>query len=426
MERLLAGKGHEIFQAEDGDAALEVLKKETLDLVISDVDMQPVNGLELLKKSRELYVDLQVVMLTNASSTEVAVESMTKGAFDYITKPVKVDDLFLTVQHALEYCATVAENKRLKAEMEKLNPFEDIVAQSNSMLQIANTISQVSLTDSSVLLCGEDGTSKEQIARTIHRSSRRKTGPFLAVNCEGLSSHQLALDLFGYVKDAFPRAQDGALETMNGGTLFLDEITAMPIDLQTQCLEVMRTGKISKTGGARPVEVDVRFIVASSKDLQLLVDKKVFRKDFYQEVSTVRIDISPLRDRQEDILPLVDQVLRKKTDLQSRTWDVDAVAEKTLRNYTWPCNERELEGAIGYARSVARKGAITNADLPFQIVTAVEKMIHSDMEHDGQLKGYFFRIFMRNKDKQRMKQADGESEENDQENPDEDAVNWMG
>ena len=333
---------------------------------------------------------------------------MKKGAFDYITKPLDVDALSLTVQHALEHIAVKAENKRLRAEMENMSVLEGLVAQSGSMCNICNTISSAAPEDINLFLFGEDGTSKDRIARTLHRIGPRKDKSFHMVNCEQLSSQQMELDLFGHVRGAFEWAdasKDGLLETLNGGTLFLDEITFLSPDLQMQLLKALRNKKTCKVGGSEATDVDVRVIAATSLDVDPLIKRGAFRADLYRELSALRIDIPPLRERPDDVLPLVDQILHEESGYQRGKMDLDVDVEKILSHYSWPCNERELEGAIHYASAVAKNRAITKEALPAQIVIAAERAIlsHEAPGATGQFKGQFFRTFLYDRMKERLK-----------------------
>ena len=382
IDKILTGKGHKISVAQNGDQALQLLETESFDLMISDVEMRPVNGMET--------------------------DAMKKGAFDYITKPLDVEALSLTVQHALEHCAVKADNKRLRAEMEHLSSLDGLAAQSGSMCNICNTIATAAPEDINLFLFGEDGTSKDRIARTLHRLGPRKDKSFHMVNCEQFSSQQMELDLFGQVQGAFAWAgtsKDGLLETLHGGTLFLDDITFLSADIQMKLLKALRNKKVCKIGGSEPIDVDVRIIAATSLDVDPLLKRRAFRSDLYRELSALRIDIPPLRDRPEDILPLVDQILREESGHQRGKMDLDMNVENILNYYSWPCNERELEGAIHYATAVAKNRVITTEDLPAQIVLAAERAIHSHEAPGvtGQFKGQFFRTFLYDRMKDRLK-----------------------
>ncbi|MBC8206005.1 MAG: sigma-54-dependent Fis family transcriptional regulator [Kiritimatiellales bacterium] len=437
INKILTNNGHKISLAQNGDQALQMLAADSFDLMISDVEMRPVNGMELLLNSRSLYPDLEVIILTSHSTLEVATDAMKKGAFDYITKPLDVDALSLTVQHALAHCAVKAENRRLRAEMEHLNSLEGLVAQSGSMCNICNTIASAAPEDINLFLYGEDGTSKDRIARTLHRIGPRKDNPFQMVSCEQLSSQQMELDMFGYVRGAFDWAdapKEGLLETLCGGTLFLDDITFLSLDIQMQLLKALRNNKVCKIGGSEPTDVDVRIIAATSLDVDPLIKRGAFRADLYRELSALRIDIPPLRDRSEDILPLVDQILHEELVHQRGKMDLDVDAENILRHYRWPCNERELEGAVRYAAAVAKNRVITKESLPAQIAMAAERAIHSHEAPGatGQFKGQFFRTFLYDRMRDRLKKPTTDAGENKKPPPnrknfgDSSDIKWLG
>ncbi|MEI7851596.1 MAG: sigma-54 dependent transcriptional regulator [Kiritimatiellales bacterium] len=405
LNKILIGQGYDTTPASNGEKALQLLQTEKFDLMISDINMTPINGMELLRKAAEFWPDMGVVMLTAYGTVATAVEAMKEGAFDYITKPFKLDELVLTVQRALEYHNAITENKSLKARLEHREQLEGIVAESPGMRKVCQMIERVAPTSTTVLIYGESGTGKELVARALHRYSPRKDATFMAINCAALPAQLMESEMFGYVKGAFTGAgatKTGLFETAHGGTLFLDEISAMPIEIQSKLLRVLQDKKIRKVGGSDHTEVDVRIIAASNEKLENLIAQGKFREDLYYRLSVISIDIPPLRNRTEDILPLVDHIMRRELGSGTELPLIDHETQDILDNYNWPGNVRELENSIQHALTFAQQGTITKDTLPAKIVNTVEEGLKSGVissRHDL-FKGKSLKAFLHDKEKE--------------------------
>jgi len=405
LNKILTGQDYDTTPASNGEKALQLLQTETFDLMISDINMTPINGMELLGKASESYPDMGVIMLTAYGTVGTAVEAMKQGAFDYITKPFKLDELVLTVQRALEYNNAITENKTLKAQIVHLEKLEGIIAESPGMRNVCDMIERVAPTNTTVLVHGESGTGKELVARALHRYSPRKDETFMAVNCAALPAQLMESEMFGHVKGAFTGAtatKTGLFETAHGGTLFLDEISSMPLDIQSKLLRVLQDKKIRKVGGSDHTEVDVRIIAATNEKLENLIEQDKFREDLYYRLSVISIDIPPLRNRPEDILPLVDHILRQENGPETEPPLLDREAQEILDNYNWPGNVRELENAIQHALTFSQNGSLTKDTLPAKIVDTVEEGIRSGVitSRREQFKGKSLKAFLHDKEKE--------------------------
>ncbi|MFA6174086.1 MAG: sigma-54 dependent transcriptional regulator [Kiritimatiellales bacterium] len=405
LNKILIGQGYDATPASNGEKALQLLQTEKFDLMVSDINMTPINGMELLRKAAKTWPDMGVIMLTAYGTVATAVEAMKEGAFDYITKPFKLDELVLTVQRALAYQNAITENKDLKARLEYKEHLDGIVAESAGMRKVCEMIERVAPTSTTVLIYGESGTGKELVARALHHYSPRKDATFMAINCAALPAQLMESEMFGYVKGAFTGAnatKQGLFETAHGGTLFLDEIGSMPMEIQSKLLRVLQDKKIRKVGGSDHTEVDVRIIAASNEKLEKLIEQGRFREDLYYRLSVISIDIPALRNRPEDILPLVDHVLRRALGPDAELPMIDHETQSIIDNYNWPGNVRELENAIQHALTFAQNGSITKDTLPAKIVNIVEEGLKSGViasRHD-QFKGKSLKAFLHDKEKE--------------------------
>ncbi|HLE41838.1 MAG TPA: sigma-54 dependent transcriptional regulator [Nitrospirota bacterium] len=345
---MLKKEGYEVVTAENGGDALKTVQGEIFDLVISDVKMPGLDGIDVLKAVKEVSPETVVIMITAFATTETAVEAMKLGAYDYIIKPFKVDELKLIIKKALEKHSLRKENILLRREIESRVGFENFIGKSEPMQRIFGLIKQVADTKSTVLITGESGTGKELVAKALHFNSARKDGPFVTVNCGALPETLLESELFGSMKGAFTGAvsnRQGLFEAANGGTLFLDEISSTTPALQIKLLRVIQEREFKRVGGTADIKVDVRVLAASNSDLQAEVKRGNFREDLYYRLNVIPIHIPPLRDRKDDIPLLVDFFLRKySSDRALKSIAPDAM--KLLMNYGWPGNVRELENTI--------------------------------------------------------------------------------
>jgi len=341
----LEGQASQITLAEDGEQALVQLGQTPVDLVISDLRMPRMDGMELLQHLKEEFPETEFVMLTGHGTVETAVEAMKMGAFDYLIKPVNLEELGLLIQRVFEQRDLKAENERLRREVNERYGFENIIGSSPPMQRIFQMIRQVAPTRASVLVQGETGTGKELVARAIHYNSPRKNRPFVAVNCGALSQSLLESELFGHEKGAFTgavRQRAGRFETADRGTIFLDEISETSPDFQVKLLRVLQEQEFERVGGGRPVKVDVRVIAATNRDLKKEVDAGRFREDLYYRLNVIKIEIPPLRERIEDIPLLVHHFLNEFGREHGRTMAISPKAVSHLQGYSWPGNVRQL------------------------------------------------------------------------------------
>ncbi len=317
METLLTGAGYEVLTVDSGEEALEQIRRNDLDLIITDMKMPRMSGIELMEQLKKVYADLPVVMMTAYGTVEKAVEAMKKGAFDYILKPFKNEELLLTVSKALELRHLLTENRRLKQDLEQRYRFENIVGNSKAMQSIFAMVEKVAQTRATVLISGESGTGKELIARAIHHRSPRNTGPFISVNCGALTETLLESELFGHEKGSFTHAlamRKGRFELAEGGTLFLDEVAEMSPALQVKLLRVLQEMEFERVGGVKTIQVDVRVLAASNRELKTEVEAGNFREDLFYRLNVVHMQMPPLRQRSEDIPLLVTHFMQKYSE----------------------------------------------------------------------------------------------------------------
>lgn len=409
LSTLLRSEGYEVEPMLGGDKAIEALKNNSFDLMISDIRMTPVDGMQLLRQARSEYPDMAVIMVTAFGSVETAVDAMKYGAFDYVTKPFKVDELLLTVQRALEYNSAINENAELKQQLHARYRFENIVAESPQMRKVCEMIERVAPADTTVLIQGDSGTGKEVVAKAIHGYSNRKNRPFIPINCAAMPEQLLESEMFGHVKGSFTGAannKEGLFEAANGGTIFLDEIGAMPLSLQGKLLRVLQEREIRQVGGTVTKKVDIRVLAATNECLEKAIEDGRFREDLFYRLSVIPIVIAPLRERPDDILPLAYHVLRAhfqhEEDLPELTPDVRRILER----YPWPGNVRELENAMRHACTFAAEGVIKPEDLPTKVLEGTANLVAGTLSGPGramnadQYKGQSLKAFLRNKEKE--------------------------
>mgnify|MGYP005845662199 CR=1 FL=1 len=374
METLLTGAGYEVLTADSGEEALETIRRNDLDLVITDMKMPRLSGIELMEQIKQVYPDLPVIMMTAYGTVEKAVEAMKKGAFDYILKPFKNEEMLLTVAKALDLRHLLTENRRLKQDLEQRYRFENIIGNSKAMQNIFAMVEKVAQTRATVLISGESGTGKELIARAIHFRSPRNQGPFISVNCGALTETLLESELFGHEKGAFTHAltmRKGRFEMAEGGTLFLDEVAEMSPALQVKLLRVLQEMEFERVGGSKTIQVDVRVVAASNRELKTEVDAGNFREDLFYRLNVVHIQMPPLRQRTEDIPLLVMHFIHKYAAAnQKDEVKLDPGVMRILLGYPWPGNVRELENVIERAVILCSQNTITIHDLPPQITEA--------------------------------------------------------
>jgi two-component system response regulator PilR (NtrC family) len=362
---MLRQTGYEVTVADGGETAVERLKAETFDLVVTDLRMRKVDGLAVLKAAREYSPRTVVLVVTAYASTETAVEAMKLGAYDYITKPFKLDELKVTVANALERRRLQEENLALKRQLHRERGFENFVGRSPKILDVFETIRKTADSGSTVMITGESGTGKELVAQALHWESDRRNGPFVSVNCGALPETLMESELFGHIKGAFTGAvanSEGLFAAADNGTLFLDEITEIPQTIQVKLLRAIQERQVRRVGDTKDVKIDVRLIAASNRDLGRALTDGLLREDLFYRLNVIPIHLPPLRDRREDIPLLVAYFIKKLSRSVGR--NVRGVAPEamaTLEQYHWPGNIRELENVVERA-IVLGSGELLEAD----------------------------------------------------------------
>jgi DNA-binding NtrC family response regulator len=372
VQRILSPEGYEVETALSGQEALEKLGQESFDLVITDLKMPGMDGMELLAKIRERDPEMIIIMITGYSTVQTAVQAMKMGALDYIPKPFTPEELIVVVEKALDKKKLIFENIYLRKELEAKYSFENIVGNSLKIQEVFKFIRKVAPTDSTVLVYGESGTGKELIARAIHFNSTRKNKPFFPVDCSVLSQDLLESELFGHVKGSFTGAivtKPGIFEVADGGSVFLDEIGDINPVIQGKLLRVIQEQEFLPVGGVQPKKVDLRFIVATNKNLENLVKEKRFREDLYYRLNVVSITVPPLRERKDDIPILAYHFLKKFTkEMDKDIKSISVEAMNKLISYEWPGNVRQLENVIERAVVMAESQVIVSEHLPASIL----------------------------------------------------------
>lgn len=349
LSEILKDEGFEVFTANSGMAGLPIVYSTDLDLVLSDMKMPVMDGIEFLSKIKEYNKELPVILITAYAEVEKAVEAMRLGAFTYLAKPFSNQQLLASIQKAIEHYGLIREIKRLRDEATPRSGFGGMIGKSQSMRAVYQLIEKVAPTPSSVLITGESGTGKELVARAIHSHSPRKEAPFITVNCAALSEHLLESELFGHEKGAFTDAvamRKGRFEMADTGTLFLDEIGEMPPQLQAKLLRVLQEKNFERVGGNVTHNVDVRILTATNKDLKDEVEKGHFREDLYYRLNVIHIHLAPLRERVDDIPALVTHFITKNSENLAKNLEISHEALRLLVSLPWEGNVRELENTI--------------------------------------------------------------------------------
>ncbi|MBT3268823.1 sigma-54-dependent Fis family transcriptional regulator [Candidatus Poribacteria bacterium] len=383
VRRILLKEGFDVRVAESGKRGLEELRENPPSLLLADIHMAEMDGLELLKSTKMIAPETQVIMMTAYGTVESAVQAMKDGADDFLEKPLSRAALLSAINKALEKHVLVSENRLLRAEIAKHRGISNVVGRSHAMRQVLDLVAQVAPTNATVLITGETGTGKEVIARAVHHLSPRTDRPFVSVNCAALPETLIESELFGYEKGAFTDAKGrraGRFQQAHTGTLFLDEIGDMQPHLQVKLLRALQEGMVEPLGSSRPQEVDVRILTATNRDLGAAVATGAFREDLFYRLNVVGIDLPPMRDRREDIPILVHHFIRRFADRnERRVQGIDARAMRSLQNYEWPGNVRQIENVIERAVILAPGDVIMLADLPHDI--AGEDAVPEDVLH---------------------------------------------
>jgi two-component system response regulator PilR (NtrC family) len=372
---VLKREGHDVLLADNGRSAVEMLEREPIELLISDIRMPDMSGVEVLGAAQRINPDVIGIMITAYASTDTAVEALRLGAYDYVSKPFNVDELKLKVRKALERKRLQQENVLLKRALQTSHQFSNIIGKSSAMQAVFQLIQTIAPTTSTVLVTGDSGTGKELVARAIHFNSLRKDRPFVALNCGALPETLLESELFGHMRGAFTGAETnkkGLVEVADKGTIFLDEIGEMSPMMQVKLLRVLQERKFRRLGGTEEIEADIRIIAATNRDLSKLVAEGKFREDLFYRINVIPVRLPPLRERTDDIPLLTEHFLGKYATQMGKTINgVAADAMKCLQTYGWPGNIRELENAVERAVALERSAAIRLSSLPDHVQNGI-------------------------------------------------------
>jgi DNA-binding NtrC family response regulator len=369
LQKELERLGYRVQVAPDGEAALRKLEESNVDVLLCDINMPRIDGMEVLRRVHERPNPPEVIMLTGQATVETAIEAMKLGAYDYLTKPYIIAELDVRVRQAAEKRRLRVDNLRLREQLARQSGLPNIVSVSEAMKEALRLVERVAPSDASVLITGESGTGKELIAQAIHRLSSRAEGSFIDINCAAFQESLLESELFGYEAGAFSGAKGrklGLIELADGGTLFLDEVTELPAQLQAKLLRAIETRTFFRVGGVRKVEVNVRIVAATNRNLDSVVSDGSFRSDLLYRINGFQIDLSPLRERPEDIEPLTRYLLNDVGGTAPPS--LEPMALEALRTYSWPGNVRQLKNCLERAVILANNGRITTAELPPEVV----------------------------------------------------------
>ena len=373
---IIAAPGRQIIFAKDGDEALEKLEAESVDLVLTDLNMPGMDGFELIKKALQLWPGLPLVTITAHGSTEMAVKALRAGAYDFITKPFTIDEICNIVDHTLQAKSMFNEINYLRGRLEQRYSLGNIIGQCPPMQKVFDTISHVAPAPCNILVTGESGTGKELVAQAIHQNSPRGKNKFLPINCGSIPEGLLESELFGHVKGSFTGAvseKQGLVQEANGGTLFLDEIGDMPLALQIKLLRLIQARQVQKVGSTKLESLDIRIIAATNQNLAERIQQKLFRKDLYYRINVVEIKLPPLRQRSSDIGLLACSFLKHYSSLlKKEITEFDPQVLRLFQRYPWPGNVRELENATERAVTLCRKTVITIDDISTEITDYVD------------------------------------------------------
>ncbi|GAB62948.1 MAG: sigma-54-dependent Fis family transcriptional regulator [Candidatus Jettenia sp.] len=365
---LLNKEGYEVNTALNGLEALNLYRRESYDLVIADLKMPQMDGIELLKQLKLEFSDVSLIMMTAYGSIRTAVEAMKMGAYDYVTKPVSAEEIRLVIQRAFERQNLITEIKTLRKELEERFSLDNIIGKSYAMQRVYDLILQVANTDATVLITGETGTGKELVAHAIHHNSKRKNCPFVVINCSALPESLLESELFGHEEGAFTGATKqrvGKFEFADTGTVFFDEMGNLPLSMQTKLLRLLQEKSFERIGGNQTIKVDVRVLAATNKDLNKLSEEGCFRKDLYYRLNVIPIQLPSLKERREDIPLLVTHFIEKYNKVFKK--EIKSISQNALNimmSYGWPGNVRELENLVERALIMAKDHIISEIELP--------------------------------------------------------------
>jgi two-component system response regulator PilR (NtrC family) len=371
---MLEEEGYQVITASSVEKATKLIRENEFDLILTDIRMGRSSGIEVLDAARNTLPDTPVVMMTAYASAETAVTAMKKGAYDYISKPFKIEDIQLIVKNALEKRKLAAENRFLKTALNDRFQISNIIGKSEPIKKIFDLVEKVAQSRATVLITGESGTGKELIAKAIHFNGNRKNYPFVSINCGAMPENLLESELFGYEKGAFTGADSmklGLMESASKGSFFFDEVGDSPLSTQVKLLRVLQENEIMRLGGTQPIPVDLRIIAATNSNLSSLVEDKSFREDLYYRLNVIPIHLPPLRERREDIPDLVEYFIGKYNTRHNKTYiqGIDPDALKVFERYPWPGNVRELENVIERAVVLETGEKISKTSLPDELLS---------------------------------------------------------
>ena len=409
LKAILSAEGHDVVAIQDGNKAVQVIQSDKFNLLISDIRMTPVTGMELLTLAHQVQPSMAVIMITAYASVETAVEAVKMGTYDYITKPFKVNELIATVHSALKYSRSLSENVDLQTQAASALIMGDIVAESTAMRNVCELIRHVAPTSATVLLCGERGTGKGLIARTLHQNSDRKDKHFATLDCAQMPQPALEDKLFGADRSVSleeTRRQQGLFETTSGGTVYLANIDAIPLDTQEKILGLLQDKKITPVGLNEPLSVDIRLLAGTASNMQQAIKDGAFREDLYQRISVIPIRIRPLRERREDILPLIAHILPSFLPQGTPLPSLAPSARDFLMRYHWPGNVRQLVDTLKFTISRSSDQTISTEHLPPDLLADTGLQSPSAdpllLDHD---KGRSLRSYLRAKEKEYLDQV---------------------
>lgn len=386
LEHVLKKEGYEVAAVSSGVQALKHLEASPFDLVLTDLKMKKVDGMEILEKVKQRHPDTEVIMITGYATVSSAIEAMKKGAFHYVAKPFKLDEIRLVVARAIKKKRLQDENRELKHQLTIQGNAPLIIGKSKNILEIKRFIQQIAPSDCNVIITGESGTGKELVAQSIHHYSLRATKRFVAVNCGAFTEELVANELFGHEKEAFTGALStkiGLLETANGGTVFLDEVGDMPLSMQVKLMRVIQEREVIRLGDTKPIAINVRFVSATNKDLKKAITEGSFRQDLYYRLNVVSLHMPTLMERKEDIPLLTYYFLDKYARAGNKAVkEISLDALEILTSYSYPGNVRELENIMERAVALAGQETIELKDLPFDLQ---QMEIHTFRRRENQL-----------------------------------------
>jgi two-component system response regulator PilR (NtrC family) len=367
---MLRKEGYDVKTVHNGKKALQEIKESNFDVVITDIKMEGMDGIQLLGAVKETNPTLPVVIMTAYASTKTAIDALNRGAFHYLIKRAKNDEIKMVIRNALDLHRVKSENVFLKKQLKKKDEFKEIIGKSEEIQGVFNLVNKVADTDSTILISGESGTGKELIAKAIHYRSGRSNAPFVSINCGALPENLLESELFGHVKGSFTgaiRDKEGMFKVASGGSFFLDEVGETSLAIQVKLLRVLQEREIIPVGGTAPIKVDVRLIAATNADLEKAVKEERFRADLYYRLNVIPVLIPPLRDRRDDIPLLVDHFLRLASERSGARKSIAKEAMEFLSSYDWPGNVRELENIVERACILQEGHEILVEDLPDKV-----------------------------------------------------------